>query len=248
MRPRPQLATPVANPVRLPPIGRSAALAALLAVACFSESAADGQPSATDDSPTCDPGLTMCPCREDGSCDPGLECVAAAQVCAPQGCTPGALDCICVDGSCLGGLHCGGAGFCVEPPAGSGTSDATVSSTTLDPASSSGSPVSDSASSSAGATTDDMCNPLTCGTCGDCTECLACAVEGGPCEDERAACTGDCETLLGCVEQCDPSPSQCPMTCCCQSTTAWETYNALTTCLYEQCTSCARPLCVTLEC
>ncbi len=216
-------------------------LAVLIACACFSEPGVEPPVSGSSTSSDCEPGTTGCACRDDGSCDPSLECIAGSQICAPQGCTPGTLACVCVGGACLGDLACVD-GVCDGP-------SATGSTTAVDPdTSSTAASSSESSGSTDPATTDGSCGPLTCGMCNDCAECLTCAYDGGPCEDERAACTGDCATLLDCVALCPQGPSQCPMTCCCQTTTAWEPFNALMACLWGECMGCAPPLCATDRC
>jgi hypothetical protein len=106
---------------------RRAAIASILAAACFSDPppANDGSTSGGAECPI---GSVGCPCTSGGACDPGLECNPPDGPCFDPDCTPGTENCRCQDGQCLGAELMCSEGFCRMPMGG--TSTTTSSETT----------------------------------------------------------------------------------------------------------------------
>lgn len=215
--------------------------------ACFVETPSLDEQDTTTGSP-CQPGHMSCSCYGNGTCEAGLVCNPDVQLCIPESCNPGELDCVCNDGACLLGLACEG-GLCVEAgsssapsttdhdesgpmPDSSGddasdtsttsTGDVTTSDDTL--------PLDESSSDDASDPTGDACEVLDCEACVDCVDTQDCAVEFDACD-----AVGGCNTAVACLVDCAVS-GDC-LDPCCEGLTQpqRDAISALVLCKSDQC-------------
>jgi hypothetical protein len=174
---------------------------------------------ANDDAGGCNEGSMGCACYGNGTCDSPLEC--RDDVCVPDGCDAGALDCVCLDGQCVGGLACVD-GTCQPDDAETGEASAdgtddTESETTDDPTTgpddtSTTDPTTgpDDTSTTEPSTTDMTSStetdtgPGDCDALGDCRDCLDC-VGADVCEEQYQACAADdaCLAYVDCALACN---------------------------------------------
>lgn len=241
---------------------RSRALAVALtsfSAACFVETPSLDEQDTTTGTP-CQPGHMSCACYGNNTCEAGLMCNPDVQLCIPESCNPGELDCVCNDGACLPGLACEG-GLCTEAGSSStpstaddasssspddsddgheadATSDAS-SDATSDPTSGTDTmPLDESSSDDASDPTgEQMCAEL------ECTGCLDC-VDNDDCEGEHDACDAinGCLSAVDCMLQCALG-IDCLNDCCGPLSAAQkDAVNDLLLCKSDRCLDpCARP-------
>ncbi len=229
-------------------------LALVVVSGCFSEAGAlDDGGGETTAAQMCDAGGLGCACYGNASCDAGLACVAALDVCVPADCEPGSLQCVCDDDGCGGVLACIG-GVCVEmmPSTASGgpsgdpsgdPSDGTQAADVSSSAGSSGDATSaeSEGSSSSGSAEGESTGDTGTTACGEleCNECPLCAAEpAGDCGALSAACDDlpGCEAAAACLMNCGVS-GICFDDCCADaSPAAASAAMALDTCRADQCT------------
>jgi hypothetical protein len=199
----------------------------LLVGACFSEPGVET--TGAESTGGCSEGQQGCPCYANGTCDGILACDIDSFLCVPDGCTPGELDCVCVDGSCLSPLVCLGS-ICVqedgstdgESSAGTGGESVSVSTTTsVDTTAGSESVETGDASSSVTSETTSVetgdsggpdCNAAGCGAC------LECVLQpGGACDAVHDTCSGDqvCDATHQCLADC-VEVGFCNSSSCCE--------------------------------
>jgi hypothetical protein len=182
-------------------------------------------------------------CYPNGTCDPELECDPGSSMCIPQGCTPGALECACMDGTCTHPWICEG-GICLDDSEGS-TGGASTSGT--DASSDAG--VTSGGVTSVDATSDGHDSESTtegenpCASQTDCSSCLTCASQGGPCAQPYAECTSmgeKCTDPMSCQANCaffHACDSQC---CEGVDADAAQAADAVTACRMEICSAACR--------
>jgi hypothetical protein len=199
------------------------------------------------------PGLD----EQDTTTEAGLVCNPDVQLCIPESCNPGEMDCVCNDGACLPGLACEG-GLCVDAGSSSTPSttddessatmpdssdDADASATdstgaTSDPTTGEDTlPLDESSSDDSDPTGEEMCSDLACTACLDCVDNDECKGVFDACED-----VGGCATAVDCIVTCalgidclDP---------CCEGLSMEQAaaVNALVLCKSDKCLDpCARP-------
>jgi hypothetical protein len=195
--------------------------AALLLGGCFAELGLDGT---GEPEPMCELGQAACGCYGNGSCDPGLRCVAEIQMCVPADCQAGSPQCTCTpEGTCFDGFSCAG-GVCVDPWPQSdtassetgtddvttttaapttGTTDDSIGDVTTDAGESTTLPDPDTGTgeTTTSTTTEGgpVCSDEPCGVCVDCVSepGEACAGEAQACNDEFG-CAAAAICLRGC--------------------------------------------------
>jgi hypothetical protein len=200
-------------------------LIGLLVGACFSEPGVET--TGVESTGGCSAGQQGCPCYANGTCDGILACDVDTFVCVPDGCTPGELDCVCVNGSCLSPLVCLGS-ICVQDggtsagdASDSGSQSATLSTSAVDTGGGSDSDATSDATSGATSETTTVGTGDT-GTpeCDDatCENCLTCVLQpGAPCHAVHDTCVGDpvCAEVHECLEYCVENQF-CDATGCCE--------------------------------
>jgi len=235
----------------LAPLFTRSWLALVLVSGCFSEPGSLGEGGGTTSVQSCEAGGLGCVCYGNASCDFGLECVTALDVCVPMDCAAGSLQCVCDDGGCDGVLACTD-GVCVEStpgtasatgdPTGDPTGDTQVADESTGPGTSSDPSATasegSSSSGSAEGTTEGETGEIQCGELA-CDECPVCAV--GPaadCAALSAVCDDEpgCQTAASCLMNCGVT-GFCFDDCCASATPmAASAAMALNTCRADECT------------
>lgn len=236
----------------LAPLFTRSWLALVMVSGCFSEAGALDEGGDTTSSQTCSAGAIGCACYGNSTCDVGLACVAALDVCVPMDCTPGSLQCVCDDGGCEGALVCTD-GVCAQAMPGTASSDpsgdpsgdpsssthvadeSTDSGTSSDPTGSD--PADSSSSGSAEGSTLDDTGVVDCGALA-CAECVVCVA--GPdaaCTEAAVQCGEEvgCEAAAACLASCGVN-GLCLDDCCAQATPmAASAAMALNACRHDEC-------------
>jgi hypothetical protein len=220
-----------------------------LSGACFVETPGLDEQDTTTGSP-CQLGHMSCACYGNGTCEAGLVCNPDVQLCIPESCNPGEIDCVCNDGACLPGLACE-SGLCVDAGSSStpsttdddsspmpdssgeethGTEETTAESTSDPTTGEDTLPLDESSSDDASDPTGDSCEVLACEDCVDCVDTQDCSAQFEACDDE-----GGCITAVACLVDCAVS-GDCLDPCCEGLSVAQKAaISALVLCKSDQC-------------